>query len=105
MPRRMKLKALIGDEEPLARERLSFLLSGQEEVEVARECRNGKEVIAALKKSRFDVLFLDIQMPGRDGFEVIEEIGPANMPITVFVTAHNENAVNAFEVHALDDLV
>jgi two-component system, LytTR family, response regulator len=100
----MKIKALIADDEPLARERLSFLLSGQEEVEVAGECRNGNEVIAALKKSRFDVLFLDIQMPGRSGFEVIEQIGPAQMPVTVFVTAHNEYAVQAFEVHALDYL-
>jgi two-component system LytT family response regulator len=100
----MKIKALIADDEPLARERLSFLLSGQEEVEVAGECRNGKEVIAALKKSRFDVLFLDIQMPGRSGFEVIEQIGPAQMPVTVFVTAHNEYAVQAFEVHAMDYL-
>src|SRR5271168_707856 len=104
MPGRMKIKALIADDEPLARERLSFLLSGQEEVEVAGECRNGKEVIAALKKSRFDVLFLDIQMPGRNGFEVIEQIGPAQMPVTVFVTAHNQYAVQAFEVHALDYL-
>jgi two-component system LytT family response regulator len=104
MPGRMKIKALIADDEPLARERLSFLLSGQEGVEVAGECRNGKEVIAALKKSRFDVLFLDIQMPGRSGFEVIEQIGPAQMPVTVFVTAHNEYAVQAFEVHALDYL-
>ncbi len=100
----MKIKALIADDEPLARERLSFLLSGQEEVEVAGECRNGKEVIAALKKSRYDVLFLDIQMPGRNGFEVLEQIGPAQMPVTVFVTAHNEYAVQAFEVHALDYL-
>jgi two-component system, LytTR family, response regulator len=100
----MKLKALIADDEPLARERLSFLLAGQDEVEVAGECRNGKEVIAALKKSRFDVLFLDIQMPGKSGFEVLEQIGPAQMPVTVFVTAHNEYAVQAFEVHALDYL-
>jgi two-component system, LytTR family, response regulator len=100
----MKIKALIADDEPLARERLSFLLSGHEEVEVAGECRNGKEVIAALKKNRFDVLFLDIQMPGRSGFEVIEQIGPAQMPVTVFVTAHHEYAVQAFEVHALDYL-
>ncbi len=100
----MKLKALIADDEPLARERLNFLLSAQDEVEVAGECRNGKEVIAALKKSRFDVLFLDIQMPGRDGFEVIEQIGQAQMPVTVFVTAHNEYAVQAFAVHALDYL-
>lgn len=100
----MKLKALIADDEPLARERLNFLLSDQDDIEVAGECRNGREVIAALKKNRFDVLFLDIQMPGKGGFDVIEQVGPAQMPVTVFVTAHNEYAVQAFEVHALDYL-
>ena len=100
----MTLKALIADDEPLARERLRFLLSGQEGVEIAGECRNGREVIAALKETRFDVLFLDIQMPGIDGFEVIEQIGSANMPVTVFVTAHNQYAVQAFKIHALDYL-
>jgi len=99
----MRLRALIADDEPLARERLRFLLAG-EEVEVAGECRNGREVIAALKEQRFDVLFLDIQMPGKDGFDVIDQVGPAQMPVTVFVTAHNEYAVQAFEVHALDYL-
>ena len=86
----MKLRALIADDEPLARERLRFLLAGQDEVEVGGECRNGREVIAALRESRFDVLFLDIQMPGKDGFEVIEQIGSVHMPVTVFVTAHNQ---------------
>jgi two-component system, LytTR family, response regulator len=100
----MTLQALIADDEPLARERLRFLLSGKQEVEVAGECRNGREVIAALKQNRFDVLFLDIQMPGMTGFEVIEQVGPAQMPVTVFVTAHNHYAVQAFEVHALDYL-
>src|ERR1700733_6943103 len=104
MPGRMKIKALIADDEPLARERLRFLLSNDEEIEIAGECRNGREVIATLKERRIDVLFLDIQMPGRGGFEVIEQIGPAQMPVTVFVTAHNEYAVQAFEVHALDYL-
>ena len=100
----MRLRALIADDEPLARERLRFLLSAEQEVEVAGECRNGREVIAALKESRFDVLFLDIQMPGKDGFDVIDQVGPAQMPVTVFVTAHNEYAVQAFEVDALDYL-
>jgi two-component system, LytTR family, response regulator len=100
----MTLRALIADDEPLARERLRFLLSGHEDVEVAGECRNGREVIAALKESRFDLLFLDIEMPGRDGFEVIDQVGTVHMPITVFVTAHNQYAVQAFEVHALDYL-
>jgi two-component system LytT family response regulator len=100
----MKLNVLIADDEPLARERLRFLLSGDEEVAVTGECRNGREVVAAVRENRFDVLFLDIQMPGVSGFEVVEQVGLAHMPITVFVTAHNHYAVNAFDVHALDYL-
>jgi two-component system, LytTR family, response regulator len=100
----MKLKTLIADDEPLARERLKFLLSQDEEIEIAGESRNGKEVITTLREKRFDVLFLDIQMPGSDGFDVIEQIGSVHMPVTVFVTAHNQYAVKAFEVNALDYL-
>jgi two-component system, LytTR family, response regulator len=100
----MRLKVLIADDEPLARERLRFLLSGEEELSIAGECRNGREVIAALRDNRYDVLFLDIEMPGGDGFDIIEQVGPANMPVTVFVTAHNHYAVKAFDVHALDYL-
>ena len=100
----MKLKALIADDEPLARQRLQMLLSAEQDIAVAGECRNGREVIAALRENRFDLLFLDIQMPGIDGFEVIREIGPVSMPVTVFVTAHNQYAIRAFEVHALDYL-
>ncbi len=100
----MRYRVLLADDEPLARERLRFLLAGQQDMEVAGECRNGREVVAALKESRFDVLFLDIQMPGIDGFEVFERIGSVHMPVTVFVTAHNQYAVQAFEVHALDYL-
>jgi two-component system LytT family response regulator len=98
------LKVLIADDEPLARERLRFLLSGEEGFAIEGECRNGKEVVAALEAHRFDVLFLDIQMPGGDGFEILEQLDAARMPITVFVTAHNHYAVQAFEVHALDYL-
>ncbi|HEX3436382.1 MAG TPA: LytTR family DNA-binding domain-containing protein [Pseudacidobacterium sp.] len=100
----MKLKALIADDEPLARERLRFLLSEYDDIEIAGECRNGREVVATLKEKCVDVLFLDIQMPGKDGFEVIAQLGIALMPVTVFVTAHNHYAVKAFEVHALDYL-
>ena len=96
---------MIADDEPLARERLKLLLAPHADIELVAECRNGNEVVNALKASRVDLLFLDIQMPGKDGFEVIQEIGQANMPATVFVTAHNEHAVEAFEVHALDYLV
>jgi two-component system LytT family response regulator len=100
----MKLKALIADDEPLARERLRFLLAGNEDIEIAGECRNGTEVVAALKQRSFDVLFLDIQMPGGNGFDIIEQIGVARMPATVFVTAHNHYALQAFAVRALDYL-
>jgi two-component system, LytTR family, response regulator len=100
----MKLRALIADDEPLARERIRYLLSPDEEIEVVGECRNGREVIAALRDANVDLLFLDIQMPGRGGFEVIEQIGPERMPVTVFVTAHSHYAIQAFEVHALDYL-
>ena len=100
----MKLSALIADDEPLARERLRLLLADDEEVDIAGECRNGREVVEALKQKHHDVLFLDIEMPGSSGFEVVEQIGAAQMPITVFVTAHNHYALKAFEVHALDYL-
>lgn len=100
----MTLRALIADDEPLARERLSFLLSGDSEIQIVGECRNGREVIASVREQSPDVLFLDIQMPARDGFDVIDQIGAANMPVTVFVTAHNHYALKAFEVHALDYL-
>lgn len=100
----MKLNALIADDEPLARERLRLLLSGDPEIEIAGECRNGSEVVKALRDQSIDVLFLDIQMPASNGFDVIERIGAAQMPVTVFVTAHNQYALKAFEVHALDYL-
>jgi two-component system, LytTR family, response regulator len=99
------LRTVIADDEPLARERLRLLLEPNTDIEVVAECRNGTETVTALKAHDTDLLFLDIQMPGKDGFEVIEEIGLPNMPMTVFVTAHNEYAVEAFEVHALDYLV
>jgi len=100
----MKLRAFIADDEPLARERLRYLLGRDPDIEIGAECRNGKEVISALRSSTFDVLFLDIQMPGRGGFDVIDQVGAANMPLTVFVTAHNKYAIQAFEVNALDYL-
>ena len=100
----MKLRALIADDEPLARERLRFLLATHEEIEIAGECRNGREVVAALKERPCEVLFLDIQMPGGSGFDIIEQVGRARMPGTVFVTAHHHYALQAFDVHALDYL-
>ena len=101
----MTLKTLLADDESLARKRLRQLLATDPDIEIVEECRNGDEVVAALKSKLVDLVFLDIQMPGNTGFEVIEAIGPAHMPMTVFVTAHNIYAVRAFEVHALDYLI
>lgn len=101
----MKLKTLIADDEPLARERLRFLLLTDPEIEIVGECRNSREVISALRDNRIDLLFLDIQMPGGNGFEAFEQLGTTRMPITVFVTAHDQYAIQAFEVRALDYLV
>jgi two-component system LytT family response regulator len=100
----MKLRTVIADDEQLARDRLKALLATDASIEVTGECRNGREVVSLLKSESVDLLFLDIQMPGSTGFEVVEQIGPARMPPTVFVTAHNEYAVRAFEIHALDYL-
>ena len=101
----MTLRTVIADDEPLARERLRLLLASDGDIEVVAECRNGVEAVAALKTSKVDLLFLDIQMPGKDGFDVIEEIGLPHMPMTIFVTAHNEYAVEAFALQVLDYVV
>jgi two-component system, LytTR family, response regulator len=101
----MRVRTVIADDEPLARERLKLLLASDPEIEIVADCRNGNEVVTTLRASEIDLLFLDIQMPGKDGFEVIEDIGVRDMPMTVFVTAYNQYAVAAFEVHAVDYLV
>jgi two-component system, LytTR family, response regulator len=100
----MKVTTLIADDEPLARERLRYLLGSDGEIEIAGECRNTREVVSELKSKEVDLLFLDIQMPGQAGFAVFEELGSARMPLTVFVTAHTQYAVKAFDVRALDYL-
>ncbi len=100
----MKLRTILADDEPLARDRLKLLLSHDDEIEVIAECKNGKETIARLKSTAADLLFLDIQMPGLGGFEVINTLGIPRMPPTVFVTAHHEFAVKAFAVQAIDYL-
>jgi len=100
----MRLKAIIADDELLAREGLRLLLSADEEIQVIAECANGRETVMALQEHQADVLFLDIQMPGMNGFGVIEQIGIAHMPVIVFITAHDNYALKAFDVEALDYL-
>ena len=98
------MKVVIADDEPLARERLRTLLATEPDLEVIGECVNGREAIAAVKKQRPDLLFLDIQMPEVDGFQALAQLA-APLPAVIFVTAFDEHAVKAFEVHALDYLL
>jgi two-component system, LytTR family, response regulator len=100
-----KLRVLIADDEPLGRERIAALLRKHDDVEIVAAVDDGERAVEAIKSLRPDVAFLDFQMPGRTGFEVAREVGPANMPATVFVTAYDQHALGAFELHALDYLV
>src|SRR5687767_9435669 len=100
-----KWTALIADDEPAARRGVRQLLAAFPEFAVAGECRNGAEVLAALDMSAPDVVFLDIQMPGIDGFEVIRRRSVERMPAVVFLTAFDQFAIKAFEAEALDYLV
>lgn len=100
-----KIRILVADDEPLARRGVRQLLAGYEDMTVVGECRNGSDTVKGLEMLSPDLLFLDIQMPGMDGFEVIRTMGAHRMPMVVFVTAHDNFAVQAFETHALDYLV
>lgn len=103
--RRTEWRALIADDEPAARRGVRQLLSAFPEFVVVGECRNGGEVLETLDLSRPDVVFLDIQMPGMDGFEVIRRRTAERMPAVVFLTAFDQFAIHAFEAQALDYLV
>jgi len=101
----MPIRTLIVDDEPLARRRLRAFLRPEPDIEIAGECGNGEEAVAAIRKLRPDLVFLDIQMPGMDGFAVLAALDARHMPLIVFVTAHDQYAVQAFEQRALDYLL
>jgi two-component system, LytTR family, response regulator len=97
------MKAIIIDDERLARQELKTLLSAYKEIEVVAECNNAESARETIKELQPDVIFLDIQMPGKNGFELLEEISV--LPEVVFVTAYDDHAIRAFEVNALDYLL
>ena len=101
----MKLKVAIIDDEPLAREYLRSLLEHEDDIEIVAECVDGAEAIEAIRNNSLDLVFLDIQMPGQSGIEVIETIGVDRMPLVTFVTAFDSYALEAFNHHALDYLL
>ena len=101
----MKLRTVIVDDEPPARELLATLLRREPEVEVIAECADGLAAVEMLRRCPADLLFLDVQMPGLDGFGVLESLSGARCPRVVFVTAFEEYAARAFEVCALDYLL
>ena len=100
-----RIRVLVADDEPLARERLRMLLTQEDWVEVVAECQNGTDAIRAIEELKPDLVFLDVQMPDATGFDVIESIGAARMPAVIFVTAYDRYALRAFDVRALDYLL
>lgn len=101
----MSIRAAIVDDEPLARRRIRNLLAEAADVSIIAECANGKDAIESLEETPPDLLFLDIQMPEIDGFDVLQAIGVDRVPAVIFVTAYDQFALRAFEAHALDYLL
>lgn len=99
------MRVLVADDEPLARRRvLRLLREHDDQVDVVAVCETGSQAVDAIREKRPDLVFLDVQMPGMDGFEVLERLG-GQLPAVIFVTAHDGYALRAFEVHALDYLL
>jgi two-component system, LytTR family, response regulator len=102
---RMKIRALIVDDEQLARQRIRTLLAEEPDVEIIGESADGFQAVEQIETSKPDLLFLDVQMPEMDGFEVLRQIPPASLPVVIFTTAYDQHALRAFEVNALDYLL
>jgi len=101
----MPLTVLIVDDEPLAREGLRMLLADDAEIGAVEEAKNGIEAVQRIRLARPDLVLLDVQMPEMDGFSVVQAIGSEQMPAVVFVTAHDQYAIRAFEINAIDYLL
>jgi two-component system LytT family response regulator len=99
------IRAVVVDDHPVARDRLVHLLSAERDVEVVKTCANGADAVAAIRTTSPDLVFLDMQMPGLDGLGVVAAVGLEHMPLTIFVTAYDTYAVQAFEAQAVDYLL
>ncbi|HTC47376.1 MAG TPA: LytTR family DNA-binding domain-containing protein [Candidatus Aquilonibacter sp.] len=99
------IRTIIADDERLARQKLMFLLDSEPHVKVTAECENGQQTVSAIRALRPDVLLLDIQMPDLNGFQVLAEITPDEMPVVIFTSAYDQYAIRAFEANALDYLL
>lgn len=99
------ISVLLVDDEPLAREMIREMLKDDSDIEIVGECVNGREAVEAIQEHNPDLIFLDVQMPEVGGFEVLEALKSVNVPHVIFVTAYDQYAVRAFEVHALDYLL
>lgn len=99
------LRVVVVDDEELGRERLQALLEEQTGVQIVGVCSDGASAVECIESARPDLVFLDVQMPGMSGFDVIENLDPSHLPAVVFVTAHDGHAIRAFEIHALDFLL
>lgn len=99
------LRTVVVDDEPLARDCVRLALGRHPDIEVVAECADGAAAVSAIRREMPDLVFLDVQMPGLDGFGVIQMLGPERMPPTVFVTAYDAHAIRAFELHAADYLL
>jgi len=100
-----KIRTMIVDDEELGRDRVRMMLSSQPDIEVVAECSDGSEAVRMIEQERPDLVFLDVQMPGMTGFEVLESLQGEPLPAVVFVTAHDDYALRAFDIHALDFLL
>jgi len=101
----MKYSVLIVDDESHARERLKKYIKSDQDLSISGECSNGVEAVKIIKKKNPDLVFLDVQMPQMDGLGVIETVGAKQMPVTIFVTAYDRFAIQAFKVNAMDYLL
>lgn len=99
---KQRIRAIIVDDEPLAREGVRLHLEAEPDVEIVGEAGTGEEAVELIETVRPDLLFLDVQMPGMDGFGVLDAVGPAHMPVTIFTTAYDQFALRAFDAHAID---